>query len=145
MKKTIGITLTWLVLALAGGIGWHHRDLSQTRLLREAEDIVFTDVDSAARLLALVDTARLTDGSQMFYDLMRGLVYEEQWYMRYADTASCLSASETKWAFWREVAYQKADDQTFPDDSTLLRVYRYYERAGLAAFRTHLLRAEPSL
>ena len=131
MKKTIGITLTWLVLALAGGIGWHHRDLSQTRLLREAEDIVFTDVDSAARLLALEDTARLTDGSQMFYDLMRGLVYEEQWYMRYADTASCLSASETKWAFWREVAYQKADDQTFPDDSTLLRVYRYYERASL--------------
>ena len=45
MKKTIGIIVAMLVLALAGGIGWKQRNSAQTRLLRAAEDIVFTDAD----------------------------------------------------------------------------------------------------
>ena len=47
-RKTIGIIVVVLVLAFAGGIGWQHRNSAQTRLLRAAEDIVFTDVDSTA-------------------------------------------------------------------------------------------------
>ena len=76
MKKTIGIIVAMMVLALAGGIGWQHRNSAQTRLLRAAEEIVFTDADSTARLLAQVDTARLTESSQMLYDLLRVMVFE---------------------------------------------------------------------
>ena len=57
-KKTVGIIVAVLVLALVGCIGWHWRDLPQKRLLGQAEDIVFSDVDSADHLLAQVDTTR---------------------------------------------------------------------------------------
>ena len=50
-RKTIGIISAVLVLAIAGGIGWHHRNSAQTRMLRVAEDIVFTDADSTASSL----------------------------------------------------------------------------------------------
>ena len=70
-RKTIGIIVAVLLLIFAGGIGWNMRDLPQRRLLLAAEDMVFTDVDSTGRLLAKVDTSRLTEHSQMLYDLMR--------------------------------------------------------------------------
>ncbi len=130
-KKTVGIIVTVLVLALAGGIGWNWRNMPQKRLLRAAEDMVFTDADSAARLLAQVDTTRLTEDSRMLFDLTRALVYEERWYLSHADTASCLSADEWTWSFNREMAIEESDDHAAPDDSALLRVYRYYEEESL--------------
>lgn len=126
-RKTIGIIVVVLVLALAGGIGWNLRDLPQKRLLNAAEDIVFADADSAEHLLVQVDTAQLTESSQMLYDLMRAMVHEEQWYVRHADSASCLSSDAETWNFKREKGKQKNVDPAFPDDSTLLRVYHYYE------------------
>ena len=96
-RKTIGIVIVLLVLVavIAGSIMLALRDLPQKRLLNAAEDIVFVDADSAVRLLARVDTMRLTDSSRMLYDMMRALADEEKWYQRYADTASCLILSTT--------------------------------------------------
>jgi len=130
-RKTIGIIVVVLAVALAGGIGRLQHNPAQTRLLREAEDLVFTDADSTARLLAHVDTTRLTESSQMLYDLLRAMVFEEQWYLRNADTASCLSSDAEKWRVKREKVSQEADEETCPDDSTLMRVYRYYEQESL--------------
>lgn len=130
-RKTIGIIVATLVLTIAGGIGWSMRDLPQRRLLLAAEDMVFTDVDSTGRLLAKVDTSRLTEHSQMLYNLMLALVHEEQWQLHYADTTSCLSSGST-WSFKRTTKHRKADDKPQLADSTLLRVYQYYERASLS-------------
>jgi len=131
MKKTIGIIVAMMVLALAGGIGWQHRNSAQTRLLRAAEDIVFTDADSTARLLAQVDTTRLTESSQMLYDLLRALVYEERWHLLRADTASCLSSDAETWNFARKSDSQDKDGQAVPDDSCCLRIYHYFEEKSL--------------
>lgn len=147
-RKTIGIIVVLLVLALMSYIGWNLRDLPQKRLLDCAEDIVFEDVDSAKRLLSQIDTIRLREPSRMLYDLMRALAHEEQWQLRYADTASCLSFTDSTsyistkenqwktkepsvWSFKRTTTYKRADDKTLLSDSTLLRVYHYYERASL--------------
>ena len=147
-RKTIGIIVVLLVLALTSYIGWNLRDLPQKRLLDCAEDIVFEDVDSAKRLLSQIDTIRLREPSRMLYDLMRALAHEEQWQLRYADTASCLSFTDSTsyistkgnqwktkepsvWSFKRTTTYKRADDKTLLSDSTLLRVYHYYERASL--------------
>ena len=130
-RKTIGIIVAVLLLIFAGGIGWSMRDLPQRRLLLAAEDMVFTDVDSTGRLLAKVDTSRLTEHSQMLYNLMLALVNEEQWQLHYADTTSCLS-SGSMWSFKRETTHRKSDDKPLLGDSTLLRVYQYYERASLS-------------
>lgn len=129
-RKTIGIIVATLVLTIAGGIGWSMRDLPQRCLLLAAEDMVFADVDSAGQLLAKVDTSRLTEHSQMLYDLMRALVHEERWQLRYADTASCLS-SGSMWSFKRETTHRKSDDKPLLGDSTLLRVYQYFEHVSL--------------
>ena len=130
-KKTVGIIIvSVLVLALAGMGVWSSRDLSQKRLLRAADAMVFADVDSAARLLAQVDTTRLTEDSQMLHALLRALVHEEQWQLSYADTASCLSSGDM-WSFKRTTTYKRADERPVLADSLLLRVYRYYERASL--------------
>ena len=64
-RKTIGIIVGVLVLGLVGAMGWNLRYLPQQHLLHEAEDIVFTDADSAKRILERVDTTRLTESSQM--------------------------------------------------------------------------------
>ena len=147
-RKTIGIIVVLLVLVLTSYIGWNLRDLPQKRLLDCAEDIVFEDVDSAKRLLSQIDTIRLREPSRMLYDLMRALAHEEQWQLRYADTASCLSFTDSTsyistkenqwktkepsvWSFKRTTTYKRADDKTLLSDSTLLRVYHYYERASL--------------
>ena len=129
-RKTIGIIAAVLVLVFAGGIGWNMRDLPQRRLLLAAEDMVFAGVDSTAHLLAKVDTSRLTEHSQMLYDLMQALVHEERWQLHYADTASCLS-SGSMWSFKRETTHRKSDDKPLLGDSTLLRVYQYFEHASL--------------
>ena len=129
-RKTIGLIVAVLVLTMAGGIGWSMRDLSQRRLLRTAEDMVFADVDSAERLLLQVDTSRLTEHSQMLYDLMQALVHEEQWQQHYADTSSCLSSGNT-WSFKRTTTHWKADDKPRFADSVLLRVYQYFENVSL--------------
>lgn len=130
-RKTIGIIVGVLVLGLAGAMGWDLRDLPQQHLLHEAEDIVFTDADSAKRILERVDTTRMTESSQMLYDLLRAMVHEEQWYVQHSDTASCLSSDAEYWNFKREAGRQEASHQAFPDDSTLSRVYRYYEEESL--------------
>ena len=130
-RKTVGIITAILVLVLAGGIGWNLHDLPQKRLLHAAEDLVFTDVDSTSRLLAQVDTTRLAEDSQMLYELLRAMVEEERWYLHHADTASCLSSDAETWNFKREAAFHDVDGQTCPDDSTLSRVYHYYEQASL--------------
>ena len=144
-RKTIGIVIVLLVLVavIAGSIMLALRDLPQKRLLNAAEDIVFVDADSAVRLLARVDTMRLTDSSRMLYDMMRALADEEKWYQRYADTASCLILSTTfvqgskdeepplTWCFSRKVEYRKSDDKALLADSTLLHIYHYYERESL--------------
>ena len=146
-RKTVGIVIALLVLVvvIAGSIMLALRDLPQKRLLNAAEDIVFVDADSAVRLLAQVDTMRLSDSSRMLYDMMRALANEEQWYQRYADTASCFSMSTTfvqgskekdeepplTWCFSRKVKYRKIDDKALLADSTLLHIYHYYERESL--------------
>lgn len=130
-KKTVGIIIvSVLVLALAGMGVWSSRDLSQKRLLRAADAMVFADVDSAACLLAQVDTTRLTEDSQMLHALLRALVHEEQWQLSYADTASCLSSGDM-WSFKRTTTYNRADEGPVLADSLLLRVYHYFERASL--------------
>jgi len=131
MKKTLWLLSTMAILLMAGLLGWQCHTPTQKRLLRTAEDIVFTDADSAARLLAQVNTTRLTENSQMLYDLLRALVHEEQWYLSHADTAVCISSDAETWNFRREMGNQKEVDLTFPDDSTLLRVFHYYEQASL--------------
>lgn len=130
-RKTVSIIVAILVLVLACCIGWNLRDLSQKRILECAEDMVFVDVDSTKRLLAQIDTMHLTQDSQMLYDLMRALVNEERWQLHYADTASCLSSNSNVWSFKRTTTHRKADDKPLLADSTLLRVYHYYERASL--------------
>jgi len=148
-RKTNGIIIAVLALALAGSIGWNMRDLPQKRLLTSAEDIVFTDVDSAARLLERVDTTILTESAQMRYDLIRALIHEERWRLNYADTVSLLSSvdstillsspsgkskTETSpvWNFKRTTIDKGTDDKTLlPDSSALMRVYHYYERESL--------------
>ena len=147
-KKTVGIIVAVLVLALVGCIGWHWRDLPQKRLLGQAEDIVFSDVDSADHLLAQVDTTRLREGSRMLYDLLRALVREERWHLCYADSVSCLSSVDSTilestkeerphpsatpvWNFKRTTVYQHVDDKSQVADTALMRVYYYYERASL--------------
>lgn len=132
-RETVGIIVAVLVLAFAGGIGWHLRDNPQKQMLRAAEDVVFTDADSAARLLAQVDTTRLTAGSRMLYGLMRALVHEEQCYLEKADTASCLSSGEV-WSFNRKAAseyHKKADEKSPSAENSLQHIYDYYEHAGL--------------
>ena len=126
-RKTFGILVAVLALALAGGTGWSLRDLPQKRLLRTAENIVFADADSTERLLEQVDTTRLTESSRMLYDLLRALVYEERWYLLRADTASCLSSDAEAWTFARQSDDQNKDGQAVPDDSCRLRIYHYYE------------------
>lgn len=130
-RKTIGIIVGVLVLGLVGAMGWNLRYLPQQHLLHEAEDIVFTDADSAKQILERVDTTRLTESSQMLYDLLRAMVHEEQWYAQHCDTGSCLSSDAEIWNFKREAGRQEASHQAFPDDSTLSRVYRYYEEESL--------------
>ncbi len=146
-RKTVGIliALLMLVAVIAGSIMLALRDLPQKRLLNAAEDIVFVDADSAVRLLAQVDTMRLSDSSRMLYDMMRALADEEKWYQRYADTVSCFSMSTTfvqgskekdeepplTWCFSRKVKYRKSDDKALLADSTLLHIYHYYERESL--------------
>ena len=147
-KKTIGIIVAVLLLAFVGVIGWYFRNLPQKRFLKEAEDIVFIDVDSAAKLLAKIDSTRLTQSSQMLYDLMRALVKEERDQLLNTDTVSCLSSADTTilvssdtdrpkpvtspvWNFKRTMVSQKTDDQVQLSDSSLLRVYEYYEHASL--------------
>ena len=130
-RKTIGIIIAVLVLAVACSIGWSLRDLPQKRLLRTAENVVFADADSAAALLARVDTTRLTESSQMLYDLLRALVCEERWYLRHADTVSCLTSDAETWNFTRQSADEESDDQAFPAESSRLRVFHYYEEESL--------------
>lgn len=148
-RKTIGIIIVVLALALAGSIGWNLRDLPQKRLLSSVEDIVFTDVDSADRVLERVDTTMLTASAQMLYDLMRALIHEERWHLGNADTVSHLSSVDSTilvsapsrksqrvtspvWNFMRKTIYKEVDDNALlPDSSTLMRVYHYYERESL--------------
>lgn len=112
-------------------LGWQCHTTTQRRLLQTAENIVFTDADSAARLLAQVDTARLTESSRMLYDLIQSLVHEERWYLTHTDTASCVWSDAETWNFKREMDCQQTDDPTNSDDSTLMRVFHYYEQASL--------------
>lgn len=141
-RRTIGIIVAVLVLAMVGGFGWSMRDMSQKRLLLAAEDVVFTDADSAVRLLGQTDTMRLTAETRMLYALMRALVSEERRQLHYADTASCLS-SGNEWSFKRTTRRRKADDQAQTADGSLWRAYQYYERASLGGTtgdREHLRR-----
>ncbi|MBR3067725.1 MAG: hypothetical protein IKG77_08305, partial [Prevotella sp.] len=130
-RKTIGIIVAMLVLALAGGTAWSLRDLPQKRLLRAAEDMVFANADSAAALLARVDKTRLTENSLMLYDLLRAMVYEERWYLRHADTTVCLTSDAETWNFNRQSDDQELDDMLTPDASSRERVFHYYEEQSL--------------
>jgi len=130
-RKTVGIIAALLVLAVVGGTAWSLRDLPQKRLLRAAEDVVFADADSAAALLARVDTTRLTESSLMLYDLLRAMVYEERWYLRHADTTACLSSDAETWNFNRQSDDGKLDGVLTPDDSSRLRVFNYYQEESL--------------
>ena len=130
-KKTIGIIAVLLVLAVVGGTVWSLRDLSQKRLLRAAENVVFADADSAAALLARVDTTRLTASSLMLYDLLRAMVYEERWYLRHADTTVCLMSDAETWNFSRQSDDRESDGVLTPDDSSRLRVFNYYKEQSL--------------
>ena len=130
-RKIVGIIIAMLVLALAGGTAWSLHDLPQKRLLRAAENVVFADADSAAALLARVDTTRLTASSLMLYDLLRAMVYEERWYLRHTDTTVCLTSDAETWNFNRQSDDRQSDDALTPDDSSRLRVFHYYEELSL--------------
>lgn len=87
MKKKNVRCFAVLALMVVGFVGWYFRDMPQRRLLNKAEAVVFADVDSAARLLEQVDSARLTGSAEAHYLLMRALVHEEQWLRANGDTA----------------------------------------------------------
>ena len=130
-RKTIGTIVAVLVVAVTVGTGWGLRDLSQKRLLRAAENVVFADADSAAALLSRVDTTRLTESSQMLYDLLQAMVHEERWYLRHADTTVCLTSDAETWNFARQSDDRKAADQPSADDDVRLRVFHYYQEQSL--------------
>jgi len=101
---------------------------SEKRELVRAEALALEYPDSAATLLAQVDTARLNKSGRALYELTRALVYEEQWQRRHADTASCLHVYETTWEFKRKMAYETS--RPFAIDAALQRAFLYYERAS---------------
>ena len=129
-RKTVKIIIAVLVLAVVGGIVWSLRDLSQKRLLRAAEDVVFADADSAARLLEQVDTTRLTESSQMLNKLMWALVDIELHYLEKVDTVSCLSMTDSiQWNFCRTSMseyHKKSGGKTRFSESILQHIYDYY-------------------
>jgi len=122
-RKTVGIIVAMLVLALAGGIGWNWRDMPQKRLLRAAENRVFTDADSAAHLLAQVDTTRLSEDSRMLFDLMRALVNEERWCLSHADTASSHSEPECCSPCWSPPDYCSGKSAKIPEGVVYYRSF----------------------
>ena len=134
-RKTVKIIIAVLVLAVVGGIVWSLRDLSQKRLLRAAEDVVFADADSAARLLEQVDTTRLTESSQMLNKLMWALVDIELHYLEKVDTVSCLSMTDSiQWNFCRTSMseyHKKSGGKTRFSESILQHIYDYYEHESL--------------
>ena len=67
----------------------------------------------------------------MLYELLQALVYEERWYLRHADTVSCLTSDAETWNFARQSADQNTDNQVSPNDSSRLRVFHYYEEESL--------------
>lgn len=139
-KKTLWIVLPLLLLVAAGCIGWTCRYLPAQRLLNRAERMVFCDVDSAARLLAHVDTAQLySESVQAHYALLRALVHEEEWLREAADTARRFRLNDT--AFIARYAPHEvplnprthrseySDDSLFAD-SSLLRAHAYYNKVS---------------
>jgi hypothetical protein len=124
MKKSHSLTMCATLLMVffvsCGG--------RQSRLLSSAEALALEHPDSAATLLAQVDTTHLTTGRRALYDLTRALIHEEQWQRRHADTATCLHVYETTWEFKRKVAYETS--RPFAIDAALHRAYLYYEHAS---------------
>ena len=103
------------------------------RLVAEVEALAYTNLDSAARLLAQVDTSALSERARAHLALARALVHEEEWQHRFGDTAVCLAVTDTAWEFHRVVKNQLKsglmyEDDTLFADSSLLRAYQYYYR-----------------
>lgn len=134
-RKSVGIIVAVLVLVVVGGTWWSLMVLSQKRLLRAAEDVVFADADSAAMLLERVDTTRLTESLQMLNDLMWALVDVEQRYLEKADTVSCLLMTDSaQWNFSRNSMseyHKKSDGKERISENRLQHIYNYYEHESL--------------
>ena len=137
MKKKKVRCLAVLALMVAGFVVWNFRDMPQRRLLNKAEAVVFADVDSAARLLEQVDSARLTGSSEAHYLLMRALVHEEQWLRANGDTACRFELNDTAWVARLHHDYVRFEplrncyvyaDSAFRSDSALVRAYTYYDK-----------------
>jgi len=127
MKKILSLlALSAMLLTLVCSCG-------RPSLLADAEALALDDPDSAAVLLAQVDTARLRAGSRALYHLTRALIDEERWQRRHADTASCLFVTDEEWKFFVDT---RVDDRHLADggykaDTALYETFRYYERASL--------------
>ena len=137
MKKKNIRYLALLALLVAGFVGWNFRDLPQRRLLNKAEAVVFADVDSAARLLEQVDSARLTVSAEAHYLLLRALVHEEQWLRANGDTACRFELNDTAWVARLHHDYVRFEplrncyvyaDSAFLADSAIMLAYTYYDK-----------------
>ena len=107
----------------------------QSQRIAEAEQLALANPDSAAALLADVDTSRLNERTKALYVLTRMLVLEEQWQRRYADTAVCLFDGEEDWSFRRATNFQ-ADSLDEAIDNhisapALMRAYIYYDNISV--------------
>lgn len=106
----------------------------QSRILDKAEALSLNNPDSAMTLLSQIDSTTLSEDGHFRYDLVRALVYDEQWQLCRADTVSCLSSADsTAWIFNRTTMsmYRKTADKAPIADSTLLNIYHYYEHTSL--------------
>lgn len=122
-----------LLLVLAGSLLSAACSSRSERLIAEAEALAYTNLDSAARVLAQVDTSALSERACAHLALAKALVHEEEWQRRFGDTAVCLAVTDTAWEFHRVVNEQRNpglayEDDTLLADSSLLRAYHYYYR-----------------
>ena len=109
----------------------------QTRWLETAECLALSDPDSAAQLLAEVDTTRLDEGEQALHTLVRVLVLEEQMERATLDSLCFLIADSGVWEFRRVTTYRHSYEEFVKShapgltDSLLTRAYHYYNEQSL--------------
>ena len=137
MRKALLKCLAALVTVAASCATWTACSTRSSRLIAAAEELAYTNPDSAALVLTQADTCSLGEATRARLALAQALIHEEKWLRRFGDTAVCLQVTDTAWEFCRVVMKQRCDsaivheDDSLMHDSTLLRAYYYYERESL--------------
>ena len=130
MKRKTLLMMAILMLTSIGSTFFSACRGRQSHLLGEAERLALGDPDSAATLLAEVDTAKLDESDGALYALTRMLILEEQWQRHHADTTLCMLETDEEWLFNRESSTMRDSLDEIIDrlmaDSALLRAYHYY-------------------